>query len=217
MDSRSTSGPGATRYGGSRHALRDDLWARLDRLTRAQRAVLVLVLRLVYEHGSKEFVEVEVGAKAGDWWVEDDGKLGSSGRIGESDVLRFARGLRLRTVPASPVPFSVATAPAGLVLQAMTENYLCLAPAALLADRDGGRGVCIVVEPPAEHNKPAPEDERLTVGGRRATLSDNPEGPDTLTVALDSRRVLTVYLKQKDIPVTREQLIRFTEGITVNG
>jgi len=152
-------------------------------------------------------------------WQLADGRwvqVGSEGHSTESDVLRFARGLRLRTVPASPVPFTVATAPAGLVLQTMTENYLCLAPAALLADRDGGRGVCIVVEPPGEDTKPAPEDERLTVGGRRATLSDNPEGPDSLTVPLDSRRVLTVYVKQEDVPLTREQLIRFAEGTTLN-
>jgi len=58
---------------------------------------------------------------------------------------------------------------------------------------------------------------RLTVGGRPATLSSNEEGPDTLTVPLDSRRVLTVYVKQEDVPVTREQLIRFAEGITIMG
>jgi hypothetical protein len=219
-------------------------------------------VRLSYERGSTEHVEVEVGQEPGSWWAEGDGsdrattvsgrpakvravgadvyqgmnpgedqyvgirwqladgrwvQVGSEGHSTESDVLRFARGLRLRTVPASPVPFSVATAPAGLVLQAMTENYLCLAPAALLADRDGGRGVCVSVDPPSEDNRPAPEDERLTVGGRPATLSGNEEGPDTLTVPLDSRRVLTVYVKQEDVPVTREQLIRFTEGITVNG
>ncbi|RSM65436.1 hypothetical protein DMB66_16435 [Actinoplanes sp. ATCC 53533] len=153
-------------------------------------------------------------------WQLADGRwvqVSSEGHSTESDVLRFARGLRLRTLPASPVPFTVAAAPAGLVLQTMTKDYLCLAPPALLADPDGGRGICVVVDAPAEHNRPAPEDERLIVGGRRATLSGNEDGPGSLTVPLDSRRVLTVYVKQEDVPVTREQLIRFAEGITVNG
>jgi hypothetical protein len=38
-----------------------------------------------------------------------------------------------------------------------------------------------------------------------------------LTVQLDSKRVLSVAVDQEDVPLDREQLIRFAEGITVLG
>lgn len=152
-------------------------------------------------------------------WQLTDGRwvqVSSGGRLTESEVLRFARGLRSQTVPASPAPFTIAEAPAGLVLQTMTEDYLCLAPPALLADHQG-RGICIGVHTLEEHGKPDPEDERLTIGGRPATLSGNEEGPLTLTVPLDARRVLVVDATQEDVPLTREQMIRFAEGIAITG
>ena len=132
-------------------------------------------------------------------------------------MLRFARGLSLQTVPASPAPFTVATAPAGLRLQLMTRGQMCLAPPALAEVRDQGRGLCLNLVPPTEAVEPDPEDERLTIGGRPATLMSTDEGPMTLTLPLTAGRQLTVDVTQEDVPLTREQLIRFAEGVTVTG
>ena len=94
---------------------------------------------------------------------------------------------------------------------------MCLAPPALRKVRDGGRGLCLNVVPPVEAVEPDREDERLTIGGRPATLASTDEGPMTLTVPLTAGRQLTVDVTQEDVPLTREQLIRFAEGVTVNG
>jgi hypothetical protein len=145
-------------------------------------------------------------------WVQ----LLSTGGTTETDVLRFARGLRLQAMPASPLPFAVATAPAGLRVQALAEWRLCLAPPALVAEK-GGRGICLSVIPVSEGEGPEEEDERLTVRGRPATLASNDEGPMRLTVPLEPERALTIDVTQEDVPLTREQLIRFAEGVTVGG
>jgi hypothetical protein len=39
----------------------------------------------------------------------------------------------------------------------------------------------------------------------------------TLTLPLTAGRQLTVDVTQEDVPLTREQLIRFAEGVTVTG
>jgi hypothetical protein len=38
-----------------------------------------------------------------------------------------------------------------------------------------------------------------------------------LTIPLAGDRVLLVDVTQEDVPLTREQLIRFAEGVTVTG
>lgn len=65
--------------------------------------------------------------------------------------------------------------------------------------------------------EPSPEDERLTVGGRPAVLRTSEQGPGPLDVQLDARRLLSVAVEQSDVPLTRDQLIRLAEGITVTG
>ena len=57
----------------------------------------------------------------------------------------------------------------------------------------------------------------LTVGGRAATLASNDEGPMTLTIPLAGERALQIDVTQEDVPLTREQLIRFAEGVSVTG
>ncbi|GAA3952414.1 hypothetical protein [Actinoplanes auranticolor] len=153
-------------------------------------------------------------------WQLADGRwvqLGSSSRNTESEMLRFANGLRLQAMPPSPLPFTVATAPPGLVLQVMTENYMCLAPPASLADGDSGHGLCIGLGTAAPDDEPSPEDEQLTVRGEPATLETSDRGPVALTVRLDAQRLLSVTVEQNDLILTRDQLIRFAEGITVPG
>jgi hypothetical protein len=102
-------------------------------------------------------------------------------------------------------------------MQTMTEDQLCLAPPALLADRKAGRGICLTVLPTSEGEEPDAEDERLTIGGRAATLASNDEGPMALTIPLAGERALRIDVTQEDVPFTRAQLIRFAEGVTVTG
>jgi hypothetical protein len=141
-------------------------------------------------------------------------QLISSGPHTESEVLRFARALRLRPLPASPAPFALATAPIRLVLQHMSKDFVCLAPPTTISDRSG-RGICISLSPSAD-NPLDPQGEQLSVGGHRATLSkDGDDRPEQLIVALDGSRNLVVGVAQDDVPLTRERLIRLAEGITV--
>ncbi len=143
-------------------------------------------------------------------WVQ----ILSSGTLTEDEVLRFARGLRLKTVPAGPSPFAVAAAPPGLILQAMAKGHLCLAPPGAAAER-AGRGLCISVDPTTPQDGPLPEDERVTIGGRPAYLSGMPEAPVSLTLTLDGERTMVVHREPSDVELTRDQMILFASGITV--
>ncbi|MEU8615328.1 hypothetical protein AB0C29_45835, partial [Actinoplanes sp. NPDC048791] len=151
-------------------------------------------------------------------WQLADGRwaqLGSGSRNTEAEVLRFADGLRPVAMPPTPLPFAIATAPPGLVLQTLTTDYLCLAPPATLTDGESGRGICLGLGTVSAQDKPSAEDERLTIGGRPATLEASDQGPGTLNVRLDKKRLLSIAVEQADVPLTRDQLIRFAEGITV--
>jgi hypothetical protein len=161
------------------------------------------------------------GARQGDQyvgvrWQLTDGRwvqVISTGPLGQAEVLQFVRGLRPEPLPGSPAPFTVAAAPPGLSLQFLTEGYLCLAPAAALTDQTSGRGICLDVNPGTA--EPEPEDERVTVAGRAATMAVSDEGPLALTMQLDGRRVLAIDVTREDVPLTREELIRFAAGVTV--
>ncbi|WP_433716963.1 hypothetical protein ACQP2Y_23785 [Actinoplanes sp. CA-051413] len=167
--------------------------------------------------------EVYVGDRPGDRyvgvrWQLADGRwaqLGSGSRNTEAEVLRFAGGLRPQAMAPTPLPFTVATAPPGLVAQVIAKDNLCLAPPPALTDGESGRGICLQLDPLSARIEPAPEDERLTVGGRQATLETSDQGPDALHVRLDARRLLSITVEQEDVPLTRDQLIRFAEGVTV--
>ncbi|AGZ43083.1 hypothetical protein [Actinoplanes friuliensis] len=144
-------------------------------------------------------------------WVQ----LNSFGPAKENDMLRFARGLREQPVPASPPPVTVAAAPPGLVVQQLTRENICLAPPAALSERDSGRGICVSVEVTSAEDKPQPEDEKITLNGRPAWISEGDDGPSELTSTLTGKRTLTIYLDREDVPLTREELIRFAEGVAV--
>jgi hypothetical protein len=151
-------------------------------------------------------------------WQLTDGRwaqLGSGSRNTEAEVLRFAAGLRPVAMPPTPLPFAIATAPPGLVLQTLTTDYLCLAAPATLIDGESGRGICLGLGTVSGQEESSPEDEQLTVGGRPATLEASDPGPGTLNVRLDEKRLLSVAVEQADVPLTRDQLIRFAEGVTV--
>jgi hypothetical protein len=152
-------------------------------------------------------------------WQLPDGnwaQVMSTGTLTENDVLRFARGLRPGTVPASPAPFTVAAAPRGLVLQQATREQWCLAPPAALSEYLDGRGICITVASTSGGEEALANEELLTVGGRPATLLNSDEGPVELAVALDPEHALVVSVRHDDVPLTRDELVRFTEGVTVN-
>ncbi|MEU8233096.1 hypothetical protein AB0C12_26250 [Actinoplanes sp. NPDC048967] len=212
---------------------------------------------LIYGDSADRSMELSVGPKPADWWVEGedrattvhgrpalirtldadvyqgnrpgdryvgvrwqlaDGRwaqLGSGSRNTEAEVLRFADGLRPVAMPPTPLPFGIATAPPGLVLQTLTTDYLCLAPPATLTDGESGRGICLGLGTVSGQDEPSPEDERLTIGGRPATLESSDQGPGTLNVRLDAKRLLSIAVEQADVPLTRDQLIRFAEDITV--
>jgi hypothetical protein len=156
-------------------------------------------------------------------WKLADGRwvqLISSGPSTEDDVLRFARGLRSRNLPAGPAPFTVAAAPPDLVLQQLSQERMCLAPRAAAADRDGSRGICIGLMTASADEDPF-ADEELFGGAEPVTVAGRPgmvtTSGTTLTARLDPERYLTVDVNQADVPLTRDELIRFAEGVAVNG
>jgi hypothetical protein len=212
---------------------------------------------LVYGESADRALELSVGPRPGEWWVEGDDRaitvsgrpalirtldadvyqgnrpgdryvgvrwrladgrwaqLSSGSRNTEAEVLRFAAGLRPVATPPTPLPFGIATAPPGLVLQTLTTDELCLAPPETLTDGESGRGICLGMGTVSGQDEPSPEDERLTIHGRPATLEASDQGPETLNVRLDSKRLLSITVFQEDVPLTRDQLIRFAEGVTV--
>lgn len=168
---------------------------------------------------AKEFDGAAPGDRyVGIRWQLADGQwvqVLSFGPRTEQEVLRFARELRPQGVPASPAGFTIAAAPPGLALQHLSDQYLCLAPPAAMKDR-APRGICVGLVETAQDEDP--DATRLTVAGRPATLlQGEPDEPVELGVELANRRTLSITVERDDIPLTREQLIQFAEGVSVSG
>ena len=150
-------------------------------------------------------------------WKLTDGRwvqLVSSGPATERDVVRFADDLRARPLPGSPSRFGIAAAPPGLVPQRLGPDQVCLAPPAAVTDREGSRGICLGTGTASEGDEPLEGEERVTVGGRAATLEQLSDGPE-LTVPLEAGRTFIVTVDLNDVAVTDAELIRFAEGVTV--
>jgi len=157
------------------------------------------------------------GARRGDRyvgvrWKLADGRwaqLLSFGPRTESEVLRFARGLRPQELPASPAPFGLAEVPRGLTLAFVSAQYLCLVPPPVTRETMQ-RGLCVGVEsaPPE-----APTGVKVTIAGRPAVFT----GGSALQIDLGHRRVLTVQADPDAVGLTADELVRFAAGVTVAG
>lgn len=130
-------------------------------------------------------------------WVQ----VASWGPRTEEDVLRYARGLRVRP-QAGDMPFTFAEVPRGLKLQHLTYASACLAPPGKPVRE--GRGLCVGFETSMDEGVP------VTVGGRRAVL--RPDG--SVAVDFGGDRILWVHTDPAVVPMSPADLIRFAEGTT---
>jgi hypothetical protein len=140
-------------------------------------------------------------------WVQ----LISFGTRTEEQVLRFARGLRPKVMPASPAAFTFAEMPPGLTLQYVNGPHMCFAPRPP-ADNRNPLGLCVDVEAEAPEATPPSTDISVTVGGRRATFDGA-----TLRISLGDDRFLYVRADKEIVQLSSDELVRFAGGIRIVG
>ncbi|MEU4693598.1 hypothetical protein [Actinoplanes sp. NPDC023714] len=152
----------------------------------------------------EEFVGVRWRSAGGAWM-----QVLSWGDRSEQDVLRFARGLEPGSVPAGPADVTFALVPPGFGLQHQSDTALCAAAPEVVTSGRQPAGLCafVVDEPYAPLVEAGPE--AVTVGGRAASYYSD---PGKLDVDLGGGRTLEVSW---DFPLTRDEAIRFAEGVTV--
>ena len=148
-------------------------------------------------------------------WKMADGRLAqvlSFGRLTEQEVLRFARGLRVGAVRADRLPIAVAAVPPGLTMQYLGDHFVCFAPPPLTATARYVRGLCAGEEKGTFESEPG--DEHLTVAGRPAVINST---GTSIKVPLSGSRSLVISVEPDDVPLSRDDLIRFAEGVRVAG
>ncbi|MET8151223.1 hypothetical protein ACIBSW_21075 [Actinoplanes sp. NPDC049668] len=165
--------------------------------------------------GGQPYVGVRWRLADGQW-----AQVVSFGPRTEAQVLRFAAGLRPGRVAGEAAPYTFAEVPPGLTLQHQSPGNVCLAP------RDepvpgtddpeffkrSPHGLCLVTtEGPFD---PAEADETLAIGGRRAAYF---AGAGLLRIELPAGRVLELDWDAERIPLTRDDIVRFAEGVRVKG
>jgi hypothetical protein len=159
------------------------------------------------------------GAKPGERyvgvrWKLPDGQWAqvvSFGPRSETQVLRFARELRPQAMSLVLFPFTFAEMPPGLALRHSVGPFACLGPTPPVDNR-AVDGLCIDLTTESPDDQPAPEDERLIVGGRPATFNAN-----EIRIEFGAGRVLSIRADPELTPLTRAELIRFAEGVGVAG
>lgn len=135
----------------------------------------------------------------------------SFGSRSEAQVLRFARELRARAMRPAPLPFTFAEIPPGLTLRHSVGTFACLGSRPP-ADNRAAEGLCIDLTAESPDDQPAPEDERLIVGGRPATFNAD---ANEIRIELGAGRILSIRADPELTPLTRAELIRFAEGVGV--
>nr|BFE73452.1 hypothetical protein GCM10020092_067530 [Actinoplanes digitatis] len=165
--------------------------------------------------GSQPYVGVRWRLADGRWV-----QVVSFGPRTEAQVLRFAAGLRPGRVAGDAAPYTFAAVPPGLTLQHQSSGMACLAPPdEKVPDTDdpelfqrSPRGLCLVTT--REPFDSAEADEILAIGGHRAAYY---ACAGLLRVDLGAGRVLELDWDAERIPLSRDDVVRFAEGVRVKG
>ncbi|BBH67627.1 hypothetical protein ACTI_43120 [Actinoplanes sp. OR16] len=155
----------------------------------------------------EEFVGVRWRAAGGDWM-----QVLSWGHRDEDDVLRFARELEPGSVPAGPADVAFALVPPEHSLQHQSDGSLCVAVPEVVTSERQPTGICAFVTDEAYSAVTEAGPEEVTVGGRAASYYTD---AGKIDVDLGGGRTLEITWDTEAMPLTRDEAIRFAEGVTV--
>ncbi|GAA1605341.1 SigE family RNA polymerase sigma factor [Catellatospora bangladeshensis] len=128
-----------------------------------------------------------------------------------AEVQRFARELRPGRMTATPA-IGYGLIPEGYEVSSMDREHVCLSAEPRLT-HENPEGICVSV---GSDTSLVPVTSSFSVRGQLAVLEPVAgERPTALRVLLDGKRVLLIEQSRGDL--SREDLVRFAESITVSG
>jgi hypothetical protein len=154
-------------------------------------------------------------------WQLDDGRwlTVDGSEVSLADALRFARDLRPQPLPPPEMPFTLAWAPDGFVLQFVGSEGLCLAPATWPPADNSANGFCVAVS--SNDYAPPPQSRPITLAGWSGYVLRELGYWLHVALQLPDGRLLSIEATggrtgRESVYISDADLERFVEGVAVH-